>query len=456
MTFKLCCSSGMKNELDGDNMQSPPVIKNDSSKNLLDISMLSTSSKVGKSMLIRLLKQTHFIVPKKTFSNDKYTFVENRSVIRRRISSKKGDSELQSTNEVNEINLDKEKQLFTEYVNTHDVDGIGTYLKSRLQQWEQYSLDIAVTGETGAGKSSFINAIRGVKPNIRLAAKAGVIETTKKPKDYQHPLHRKLTFWDLPGMMNIFKIDQDIRNAKNDSAPPFDEHAKLAKIRADCFAQLPQNSRPQKIYLCSSRQQDLHRWDMDDFMHDLCQACPQLKRESFVFLINAHCREALRLKVEYLRRRQWFVCSAIAAAAILPVPVFSQNINLIAFLTEAKEYRQQLGLCNKVVERLMELKVTSPEYIQQTIDSILPVLDDQTFEEVFRNFLFNRYAAIAHCVPVVGSVLAVQTVSETLDYFLNLMKKVALMLIDMHLIDIPLSPSSPTPTTKHSDIEVIS
>ncbi|CAF3737299.1 unnamed protein product [Rotaria sp. Silwood1] len=104
----------------------------------------------------------------------------------------------------------------------------------------------------------------------------------------------------------------------------------------------------------------------------------------------------------------------------------------------------------------MELKVTSPEYIQQTIDSILPVLDDQTFEEVFRNFLFNRYAAIAHCVPVVGSVLAVQTVLETLDYFLNLMKKVALMLIDMHLIDIPLSPSSPTSTTKHSDIEVIS
>ncbi|CAF3826436.1 unnamed protein product, partial [Rotaria sp. Silwood1] len=249
------------------------------------------------------------------------------------------------------------------------------------------------------------------------------------------------------------KIDQDISNAKQGSHPPFDEQAILEKVRADCLAQLPQQSRPQNVYLCSSRLKCLHRWDMDDFMHDLCQACPQLKRESFLFSINAHCREALRLKVEYLRKRQWFVCSAAAAAAILPVPGLSQNINLIACLNEAKAYRQQLGLCNEAIERLKILQATSPEYIRQTIDSTLPVLNDKTFEEVFRNFLFNCHAAIAHCVPVVGSVLAVKTVSETLDYFLKLMEKVALMLIDMHLTDMT---ASPTYTTQYSDIEVIS
>ncbi|CAF5001185.1 unnamed protein product, partial [Rotaria sp. Silwood1] len=160
------------------------------------------------------------------------------------------------------------------------------------------------------------------------------------------------------------KIDQDISNAKQGSHPPFDEQAILEKVRADCLAQLPQQSRPQNVYLCSSRLKCLHRWDMDDFMHDLCQACPQLKRESFLFSINAHCREALRLKVEYLRKRQWFVCSATGATAILHVPGLSQSINLIACLNEAKEYRQQLGLCNEAIERLKILQATSPEYIR--------------------------------------------------------------------------------------------
>ncbi|CAF2893589.1 unnamed protein product [Rotaria sp. Silwood2] len=619
-----------------------------SSKHTVSISMVSTSSRVGKSMLIRFLKQTRFIAPTTYCSKDKYTFVKNKSVILRKISSKKEATVRQCTinsdlvlfivprtstpndhtiaslrhtaenkalfiirthfyetvngtrrnahsavnegetleneheslwsqygeflnskndiylignnskdkekwdferlkkdlmikyttrsqeqvnesvveNDVkilridvliadpklssnlhpkadkNQVPLDREQQLFAEYFSTHGVDEIGPYLMSRLREWEQLSLNIAVTGKSGAGKSSFINAIREVKPNSPLAAKTGSTETTKEIKDYPHPQHKNLTFWDLPGvgtenfprdryleligferfdamiiicserftendswlaeqmiqMRKPFfflrsKIDQDIKNDEEDSPPPFDERTVLQKIRADCLEQLPQCSHQRKVYLVSGRQKNLHRWDMDDFMRDLCQAYPELKRESFVFSMSAHCRAAVRLKVEYLRRRQWIVCSATAAAAILPVPALSTNVNLIACLTEAKEYRQQLGLCNEAVKRLVALKDTSSEYVRQTIDSILPALDDTTFEAVFKNCLSNRYATIVHCVPVLSSVRAVQIVTETLDYFLNLMEKVALILIDMHLIDIP---SSPTTKTEHSDIEVIS
>ena len=38
---------------------------------------------------------------------------------------------------------------------------IGEFVKERLQQWESVEVNIAVTGDSGAGKSSFANAIRG-------------------------------------------------------------------------------------------------------------------------------------------------------------------------------------------------------------------------------------------------------------------------------------------------------
>jgi predicted GTPase len=43
----------------------------------------------------------------------------------------------------------------------HGVSGMGEYFKAQLEQWENVEINIGVTGDSGAGKSSFINAIRG-------------------------------------------------------------------------------------------------------------------------------------------------------------------------------------------------------------------------------------------------------------------------------------------------------
>ena len=47
-----------------------------------------------------------------------------------------------------------------EYINKHGVSGIEEFFKSKLQQWKDIKINIGVTGDSGAGKSSFINAIR--------------------------------------------------------------------------------------------------------------------------------------------------------------------------------------------------------------------------------------------------------------------------------------------------------
>ena len=40
------------------------------------------------------------------------------------------------------------------------VAKIDEFVKEKLQQWKSVEVNIAVTGNSGAGKSSFINAIR--------------------------------------------------------------------------------------------------------------------------------------------------------------------------------------------------------------------------------------------------------------------------------------------------------
>lgn len=232
------------------------------------------------------------------------------------------------------------------------------------------------------------------------------------------------------------KIDLDMENARRDCRPPFNEDEILTRIRTDCLKQLSNRTHNQKVYLISGNQRYLHKWDMNEFMHDLREACPQLKRESLVFSMNVNCREVVQAKVQYLRERTWLLAGATAAAAVLPVPGLSMHINVLACLAEAKEYRQQLGLHNEAVEQLAQLRDTSSQYIRDTINSILPILDEKVFEDIFKQKLVSVSAALGHCVPIMGSVFSVRAVSETLNYFLTLMEKAALTIIDIHFCDI--------------------
>jgi predicted GTPase len=48
-----------------------------------------------------------------------------------------------------------------EHIEEHGVSGIGEVFKAKLEQWKDVEINIGVTGDSGVGKSSFINAIRG-------------------------------------------------------------------------------------------------------------------------------------------------------------------------------------------------------------------------------------------------------------------------------------------------------
>lgn len=72
-------------------------------------------------------------------------------------------------------------------------------LSDIMNGWKTRKVKIAFIGYSGAGKSSLINALRGLKAESKEAAAVGLTETTTGPNCYAHPKSENVQFWDLPG-----------------------------------------------------------------------------------------------------------------------------------------------------------------------------------------------------------------------------------------------------------------
>ena len=76
-------------------------------------------------------------------------------------------------------------------------------LAKKRVQYDPEKLHFAVCGSSGSGKSSLINAFRGLKNNSPQAAPTGVVETTKSITRYPDPRrelpHTRFVWFDCPG-----------------------------------------------------------------------------------------------------------------------------------------------------------------------------------------------------------------------------------------------------------------
>ncbi|KAJ7376177.1 hypothetical protein OS493_036291 [Desmophyllum pertusum] len=266
-----------------------------------------------------------------------------------------------------------------EYVEQNGVANIDEFFKKKLKSWQDVEVNIGITGDTGAGKSSYINAIRGFEDDDEGAAEVGVKETTKKPTCYDHPTNPKIKFWDLPGIgtpnypdletyckevkletydafliftSNRFtandqqlakkirsidkrfffiraKIDDNVRTEKRKKKVLFDEKAEkamLETIRRDCLTNLvdddeSQLSNEQNIFLISNH--DPAKWEFAKLTQAILDALPTYQRESLTLsldILTSLSPQFLQRKVQVLKTRMWMVASLSAAAAVVPIP----------------------------------------------------------------------------------------------------------------------------------------
>ncbi|XP_057196152.1 uncharacterized protein irgq1 [Triplophysa rosa] len=200
-----------------------------------------------------------------------------------------------------------------------------------LQLYDRFNIDIAVTGESGSGKSSLINVFLGLSPDDVGAAQAGVVETTMKATMYQHPNFPQVRLWDLPGMgtpsfnsksyvkaMNLesydmfivviservrennmllvdtisqqkkpfyvirTKIDNDMRSQRRKRN--FSEANALNKMKEDCEKYLKEKNLDNPVFLVSAHEP--LNYEMPRLMDTFKNEVPQIRAELFVSFLD--------------------------------------------------------------------------------------------------------------------------------------------------------------------------
>ncbi|XP_037401633.1 interferon-inducible GTPase 5-like isoform X2 [Pygocentrus nattereri] len=208
------------------------------------------------------------------------------------------------------------------------------------------SVSIAVTGESGTGKSTFINAFRNLGDEDERAAKTGVTETTTEPTPYTHPTMPNVTLWDLPGVgtpkfkaktyakaMNFDRydffliissrrfrendlmlakeikkrkkqfyfirsnIDIDIANEQNKRG--FNREETLSKIRRNCKENLSDVG-DSKVFLINC--QDLTAFDFEELVETLNSELPQHKQDALLLSMPVTSVAILEKKVKIVEK----------------------------------------------------------------------------------------------------------------------------------------------------------
>uniref|UniRef100_A0A8C6A333 IRG-type G domain-containing protein n=1 Tax=Marmota marmota marmota TaxID=9994 RepID=A0A8C6A333_MARMA len=240
-------------------------------------------------------------------------------------------------------------------------------INSVLEKNNNAQLNIAVTGESGAGKSSFVNALRGIGHEEKDAALIGVVEMTMKRTPYIHPDFPNVIIWDLPGIgitkfqpkhylenvkfreYDFFiivsatrfkkndldlaktikikkkdfyfvrtKVDCDLKNAQISKPTTFDREKVLQQIREDCVINFKSNNinKPQ-IFLISNC--DLSKYDFpilkDKLLKDLLV---QKHRDFMLSLLKIIDRAILRNRY-FLKQFTWLEELKSKILATLPV-----------------------------------------------------------------------------------------------------------------------------------------
>uniref|UniRef100_A0A670ZEF4 IRG-type G domain-containing protein n=1 Tax=Pseudonaja textilis TaxID=8673 RepID=A0A670ZEF4_PSETE len=101
-------------------------------------------------------------------------------------------------NEMTRDFLRRQFEKFQRNLSQGSIHELADNYQKHLNEMQNLPLNIAVTGQAGAGKSSFVNAFRGVMDDDDEAAEVGTVKGTMVPKAYPHPSCPNIQIWDLP------------------------------------------------------------------------------------------------------------------------------------------------------------------------------------------------------------------------------------------------------------------
>ncbi len=353
------------------------------------------------------------------------------------------------------------------------LNNFRNHLEELLSEWKTHSIHIGVTGQSGVGKSTFINTIRGLQADDPQAAPVGVDETTKTIASYPDKNNTNFVYWDLPGcgtsnfprdnylkLIDISKFDHliiitanrftendlwlvaqfekcrkpfflvrnkinaDLENERQDH-PLRSEQEVIKKILNNLMSQLNDPLVLAPIYLISTRLNHYHTWDFPKLIMDLLETCPKIKQQALVLSLVSNCKSVVEQKVQALRQRVWMIATLSAAANVVPIPGLSVACDVALLEYETKFYKKTLALDTDSL-----LSVISSHGI--TLDELkryYETLDDKIYSELifgrelvsyiikrFSTYTVTTLAKEVLCyIPIIGQAVS-STTSFSMTY----------------------------------------
>ncbi|XP_077192983.1 interferon-inducible GTPase 5-like [Paroedura picta] len=268
-------------------------------------------------------------------------------------------------------------------------DAISIVQAKPLQFFTDVPLSVAVVGEPGSGKSSFVNSMLGKRSGEPGAAETGIQMTTTKAKDYPHPTLPQVTLWDLPGREDSFvshtdwvdlnrfdffiivgyqrfrtihadlvheiqtmgkrfyfvwaKTDLDVEASQRRQPSGYDEEKVLQRIRENCMTSLQDESviGPQ-VFLVSNW--DSQRFDFPLLWEKLKSDLLWLKRQAFISRLPSLCEPVLERKKAMMKEKIWLKVLYSGLLGLLPVPGFSFVTAMFFFVRFRSQCYRVFGL----------------------------------------------------------------------------------------------------------------
>ena len=280
------------------------------------------------------------------------------------------------------------------------VPEILRYAKRDTEQMENTPVNIAVIGQARMGKSTFINALRGLGPDDKDAAKEGITQTTFNVTPYPHPDHPNFIIWDLPGtgtkefpietyfdqiqfstydfyfvLIKDIPFENDIKLVQAMSAAQkmfflvrtyidhslasekrkklYNEHTTLAQIRQACLTPLEtENIFPLKTFLVSNYHPLL--WEFPLIIDELINTIPVIKRNAFVNMLSVKSNRLIQYKSDRLYIEIYYAALASAVAAATPLPGLGIAADIAILGTMVDRIKTQFGVDERSIKQFEE------------------------------------------------------------------------------------------------------
>ncbi|XP_052791778.1 interferon-inducible GTPase 1-like [Mya arenaria] len=377
------------------------------------------------------------------------------------------------------------EDLQNEYETTLITGGIAALQKkisSELNLWQNIVTRFAIIGESGSGKSSFINAMLGISGDDPKAAMVGCNECTTDCKEFQHPRKKTLLFTDLPGVgtpnfpkqsyleavqfesYHFFilitqcrfkendlwlvkeiekrekhfyfvrtKIDVDVSSDKKAHPRSHNQVSLLQEIRTKTAEQLKSvNVSPDNVFLIDNY--DTRRFDFENLMERIIVDAPCLIKQSLIFSISAASSNILKEKVAALRSRIKYQAMLASIGSLAPIPGAGLLCEVGILMKEVNFYKSQLGTDKNTVQQLamkMDMPVESlykqlgmtSHILLASMDRFLKLCAEIAVTEATECFLKATVPVIGHLVSVAASF---PVCSYTLNKLLNMCEEEAI------------------------------